>query len=81
MRGENLGAATATDASEQPELLTIEQVAARLTICKRTVERLIAREEFAAPLKIGRASRFHPSDVTRFLERLRRARGDKIGTS
>jgi excisionase family DNA binding protein len=63
------------------ELLTIEEVAARLTICKRTVERLIAREEFAAPLKIGRASRFHPADVTRYLEKLRRARGDRIGTS
>jgi excisionase family DNA binding protein len=61
--------------------LTIEEVAERLTICKRTVERLIARQEFAAPLKIGRVSRFHPADVTRYLEKLGRARGDKLGLS
>lgn len=62
-------------------VLTPGQVAARLTVSRRTLERLVAAGEFPAPMKIGRASRFHPGDVAIYLEKLRRRRGDKIGTS
>ncbi len=67
--------------SEPAVVLTASQVAARLTVSRRTLERLIAAGDFPAPLKIGRSSRFHPGDVATFLEKLRRKRGDKIGTS
>ena len=62
-------------------VLTPGEVAARLTVSRRTLERLIAAGDFPAPLKIGRASRFHPRDIEVYLENLRRKRGDKVGLS
>lgn len=62
-------------------LLTLPHAADTLAISKRTLERLIARGDFPRPIKIGRASRVLRNDVDSFLEQLRRARGDKIGTS
>lgn len=62
-------------------LLTLDQAADYLAISKRSLCRLIARGEFPPPLKIGRASRVDGTDLTTFLEALRRARGDKLGTS
>ncbi len=36
---------------------------------------------FPPPLKIGRSSRVSREDISNYLEQLRRARGDKLGTS
>lgn len=56
---------------EAPRLLTLNETAQRLAICKRTLERLIAAGEFPAPLKIGRSVRVAESDLQLFLETLR----------
>lgn len=71
-------------ASTDPEerlLLTLNQTALVLAISKRTLERLIAGGAFPPPLKIGRSSRVSREDISNYLEQLRRARGDKLGTS
>jgi excisionase family DNA binding protein len=62
-------------------LLTLPHAAETLAISKRTLERLIAKGSFPPPVKIGRASRVPREDIARFLEQLRRERGDKIGPS
>lgn len=59
----------------------MKQAASSLSISKRTLDRLIAAGSFPPPLKIGRASRVSPADIAAYLERLRRDRGDKLGTS
>ncbi len=71
-------------ASADPEghlLLTLNQAAQSLAISKRTLERLIAGGVFPVPLKIGRSSRVSREDISNYLEQLRRARSDKLGTS
>lgn len=62
-------------------LLTLNQAALSLSVSKRTLERLIAGGAFPPPLKIGRSSRVSREDISNYLEQLRRARGDKPGTS
>jgi excisionase family DNA binding protein len=62
-------------------LFTVEQAARSLAISKRTLSRLIAGGVFPPPLKIGRSSRVAREDIAAYLEQLRRARGDKLGTS
>lgn len=62
-------------------LLTKNQAAASLAISKRTLDRLISAGTFPPPMKIGRASRVARADIARYLEQLRRERGDKLGTS
>ena len=69
------------DPAESSTLLTLPRAAEALAISKRTLERLIARGAFPPPVKIGRASRVPREDIATFLEKLRRERGDKIGTS
>ena len=68
-------------APDRAGLLTLPVAATTLAISKRTLERLIASGEFPRPVKIGRASRVLPADLTSYLERLRRERGDIIGNS
>lgn len=63
------------------DLLTLPTAAERLSISKRTLERLIASGAFPHPVKIGRSSRVPRGDITRYLEQLCRERGDKIGAS
>ena len=48
---------TSNEPSELPELITLEQAAERLTVCRRTIEREIARGRFPKPVRIGRATR------------------------
>lgn len=62
-------------ASELPVLFTAGEVAQRLAISRRTLEREIARGRVPPPLKIGRASRWPAADVRSYLERLARERG------
>lgn len=57
------------------DLLTMKQAAQRLAICRRTLERLIARGEFPQPVKIGGAVRIPVGDVQSFLGRLLAERG------
>jgi excisionase family DNA binding protein len=57
-----------------PQLFTVSEAARHLSVCRRTLERLIAAGEFPRPLKVGRSSRVMDSDVARFLERLNRDR-------
>ncbi len=55
-------------------LLTIQEVAARLGICRRTLEREINRGRFPRPFKIGKSSRWEVGDVVAYIERLGRER-------
>jgi len=58
----------------QPEpvnhLLTLGEAAQRLTISRRTLERLIADREFPHPVKINRSSRVLLSDLESYLAKL-----------
>lgn len=68
-------------ASDQRDLLTLPSAAQRLSISKRTVERLISSGAFPPPVKIGRSSRVPCGDLSRYLDQLCRERGDKIAAS
>ena len=68
-------------ALDPDHLLTLPDAASRLSISKRTLERLISAGDFPSPLKIGRSSRIASRDLAAYLEKLRRARGDQLGTS
>lgn len=62
-------------------LLTYPETARALTISRRTLERMVSGGTFPQPLRVGGSSRFHRDDVANYLEQLRRARGEKLGTS
>lgn len=51
--------------------LTLKEVAARLQVCRRTLEREIAAGRFPRPLRIGRSVRVPESDLVAFLAKLR----------
>lgn len=68
-------------AREERDLFTMPRAAEKLSISKRTLERLIASGTFPPPVKIGRSSRVLHADIATYLEKLRRERGDRIGTS
>jgi len=51
--------------------LTIDQVASLLNVCRRTIQREIARGRFPQPAKIGRAVRFTLKDVETYAQSLR----------
>jgi excisionase family DNA binding protein len=57
--------------------LTPKEVAARLRVCRRTIEREIASGRFPRPLKVGRCSRFTESDLAGYEQKLREER-DKV---
>jgi excisionase family DNA binding protein len=58
-----------------PSLLTLNDAAQRLAVCRRTLERLIARGEFPLPVKVGGASRILVSDLHAYLQRVTEQRG------
>ena len=60
--------------NSQDRLLSMPDAAARLAVSIRTLYRLVALGELAAPVKVGRASRIPASDVDRYIERLKRRR-------
>jgi len=74
-------AAAPSTPSEDRDLFTLPRAAQKLSISKRTLERLIASGVFPPPVKIGRASRVLTSDISTYLEQLCRQRGDKWGAS
>lgn len=57
-------------------LLSLKDVANRLNISIRSVWRLIARGELDRPVKIGKTTRFIPSEFEAYLERLKHNRGE-----
>lgn len=63
------------------DLFSMSGAARKLSLSRRTLERLISRGDFPAPVKIGRSSRVMREDISNYLEQLRRTRGDKLGTS
>jgi excisionase family DNA binding protein len=65
--------------AESRTLLSKREAARCLGVCVRTLERLISAGTFPKPLKVGSASRFHPSDVAMYLERLMAQRGGGVG--
>lgn len=77
----NSASKATTPASDQRDLLTLPSAAQRLSISKRTLERLISGGAFPPPVKIGRSSRVPRSDLARYLDQLCRERGDKIDAS
>ena len=57
--------------AEAPCLLTLKQVAQRLAVCRRTLEREIAAGRFPRPRRIGRSVRVFESDFRAYLETLK----------
>ncbi|MBI5865344.1 MAG: excisionase family DNA-binding protein [Planctomycetes bacterium] len=49
-------------------LLTVREVAARLGISGRQVQKLLASGRFPAPVRLGRSVRWRNGDVSRFIE-------------
>jgi excisionase family DNA binding protein len=52
-----------TNTSRSDELLTPEQVAARLGVSREVVLQLVARDQLVA-YRVGRSLRFAPADVS-----------------
>ena len=56
-------------ASAPPALLTIVEVARRLKVSTRKIERMVEARDFPAPMRIGRATvRWCPSAIESWLE-------------
>lgn len=56
------------------KLVPIGAIASRLGISTRAVYRLVAKDEFPRPVKVGGATRFYWSDLEQYLDRLREQR-------
>lgn len=54
----------------EPLLLTVQDVAKRLSVSKRTLEREIVRGRFPKPVRIGRSVRIRLADVSTYLSGL-----------
>jgi excisionase family DNA binding protein len=54
---------------EAARLLTVREAAARLAVCRRTLERLIAAGKFPPFVKVGRSSRVLESHVAAFIQK------------
>lgn len=53
------------------ELLTVQEVAVRLSICTRTVWRKVARGDLPPPVRLGRRlPRWRSGDLARYIARL-----------
>ena len=49
-------------------LLSVDEVAALLTVSKSTISRLIAAKKFATPYKIGKVHRWKRSQIIAWLD-------------
>ena len=56
-----------TDARVEPPLLTLEEVAAYLSVSQKTVRRLVAGQRLRC-IRLGRVLRFQQADLFRFVE-------------
>ena len=52
------------------KMLCLKDVAGLLGICPRTVWRLVQREEFPRPVKVGAASRWKYSELCAYIEKI-----------
>jgi excisionase family DNA binding protein len=66
------------DNTKNDRLVTLPEFAKRLNVSTRTVHRLIAAGQFPAPVRVGGALRWFPSDIVGYMNELRRARGENI---
>ena len=57
------------------KLITIKEAAARLASSTRDVYRKIARGDLPKPIKDGRSSKFFESDISDYIENLKKQRG------
>jgi excisionase family DNA binding protein len=60
--------------AEALPLLTLKEVAARLRMCPRSIQRKIAEGSFPAPIRIGRSVRFLESELEAYVNALKAAR-------
>lgn len=60
---------------EVSDLLTLPVAARRLSVCRRSLERLIAAGEFPRPVKVGSASRVPVTDLQAYIAKLLANRG------
>ena len=58
--------------------LTVKEVASRLRICRRTLEREIVAGRFPRPLRIGRSVRIPESDLHAYVESLKDGRSNSL---
>jgi len=56
------------------QLLTLDQVAARLAVSRRTLYRMIAANEFPTPVRVGGSRRVVASELIEFLDCLKQRR-------
>ena len=63
-----------SDASMPNRLLDLLEVAKRLGISRRSVDRLIANGELAKPVKVRGCSRLFETDLEKYFEFIRRNR-------
>jgi len=63
----------------EERLLKLDEVGRMLSVCRRSVERLVARGDLPRPVKIGRVSRLPASEVAAYIERVKQERdGDPV---
>ncbi|SDS38044.1 DNA binding domain-containing protein, excisionase family [Opitutus sp. GAS368] len=55
---------------DQPALLTLDETARRLSVCRRTLEREMAAGRFPLAVRIGRARRVPLTALEEYLKRL-----------
>lgn len=60
-----------TKSTDTDKLVTLRTVADRLHVSTRVIYRMIARDDFPRPVKIGGATRFFQGDIERYLDALR----------
>ena len=58
------------------KLISLDVVADKLSVTKRTVYRLIQRGDLPRAVKVGHGVRLYVSDVSSFFERLKMQRGE-----
>ena len=59
-----------THSADPYQLISIDDAAELLAVCKRSVERRIAEGELPQPLKVGGSSRLRRKDIVAYIERL-----------
>lgn len=60
---------------ELSQLITLNEAARRLSVCRRTLEREIQRGRFPRPVKVRRTTRVEVASVERYLSMLRNENG------
>lgn len=66
--------------NDSHELLTLPEVAARLRVNRRTLERLIAAKQFPAPLKVGGRSLIALAELNEYIAQLFRLRNRRASS-